>query len=1049
MNRTMRSHSPRRTIGAALIASAMLFCCMGQSCNTAPLTQNPDDEQVLGYNPGSPSTTNGETPSDGTLSNETITPDSGATSYARDVAVIEGEQVTLDFSETTGMERIYTWVQLSGPAISLPETNTAVFSFTAPGVDTDTEIIISYTVSGAASKKSSYARITVRDASDPFGDLVIVASAEAGVEPLRVSFSAGTISGAALPQGTYWWKFGDGSTAEGAVVNHSYKTGTWVATLCVALSSGVTTQGCKEKQISVRSKSAEGGNTPLPQITGVIRENGAALAGVTIRTGDAISSTTTLADGSYSLSVPLGWSGTVAPVLTGYTVAPLSYTLTNVQGDVPNQDFAASPIIPAPVITGTLKTNTNAPLPNVTLVGTNTASATVTAADGTFSMTVPLNWSGSITPQLTGYSLAPASLAFVNVQANLTGQNFVATRLNTPPVANAGPDQTIINNGGGSVDVQLNGSGSSDSDGTITGYAWIKGASTLATTMNPTISLANGIHTIKLQVTDNSGAVSEDTVIITISTPQTYYVSPLGKDTWSGRLASPNVGNTDGPFLTPLKAGTVAVAGDTVYLRGGTYTRNTGLIYRAVLEVVNNGTASAPITFKAFPNEEVIIDGNGQNTYAVRVGNPVGSVGCSYIILDGLKVTRALVNGIYGINSDHLIIRNCEVYRNNQQYEILGNASSTAAGIHLVQCHDSIVEDNRIYNNGSGILFFELDMSIVNPTGARNCSIRRNFVYCNANANAYGNSSGVAYRFADHSTIEDNVIYDNPDAAINGLGNVMCRYERNALLNSWQSPGNMSGFKSSVRGGGGNLVAFNIIAANGSEGYDASDSIGDILVGNTIYGNSRWGVLSEGRDLLFFNNISYLNFVGNNGYMEWTLTHPNQYIDSSDYNWFGMDNHPVMALQPHSKKGNPSLASPILNFPRNDPRQIVHPEALFTDGNADGRISIAEAQATLALKFKLNSGSQARSAGVNLAAVQTAAINAVPRIQATCDARIAEVVGSTNLVFRQKGAMWDRVKTYLGTADRGGFENLSSAKDFLGRPVGLSTTPHMGALLDP
>ena len=32
--------------------------------------------------------------------------------------------------------------------------------------------------------------------------------------------------------------------------------------------------------------------------------------------------------------------------------------------------------------------------------------------------------------------------------------------------------------------------------------------------------------------------------------PGRYFVSPAGNDTWTGRLAEPNAGKTDGPFAT-------------------------------------------------------------------------------------------------------------------------------------------------------------------------------------------------------------------------------------------------------------------------------------------------------------------------------------------------------------------------------------------------------------------------------------------------------------------------------------------------------------------
>ncbi|HET9363123.1 MAG TPA: PKD domain-containing protein, partial [Vicinamibacterales bacterium] len=89
---------------------------------------------------------------------------------------------------------------------------------------------------------------------------------------------------------------------------------------------------------------------------------------------------------------------------------------------------------------------------------------------------------------------------------------------NQPPVANAGLDQTVTDaNGNGSEAVTLNGSGSSDADGTIVSYEWREGVSVIATGATPTIAFAVGAHTVTLQVTDDDGATATDTVFVTVN----------------------------------------------------------------------------------------------------------------------------------------------------------------------------------------------------------------------------------------------------------------------------------------------------------------------------------------------------------------------------------------------------------------------------------------------------------------------------------------------------------------------------------------------------
>jgi len=85
-----------------------------------------------------------------------------------------------------------------------------------------------------------------------------------------------------------------------------------------------------------------------------------------------------------------------------------------------------------------------------------------------------------------------------------------------PPVAIS--DDFIITDGdnSGSEDVVLNGSASTDSDGTITSYVWTENSTQIATGATPTVNLTVGTHTILLTVTDNDGLTDEDEVVITV-----------------------------------------------------------------------------------------------------------------------------------------------------------------------------------------------------------------------------------------------------------------------------------------------------------------------------------------------------------------------------------------------------------------------------------------------------------------------------------------------------------------------------------------------------
>ncbi len=90
---------------------------------------------------------------------------------------------------------------------------------------------------------------------------------------------------------------------------------------------------------------------------------------------------------------------------------------------------------------------------------------------------------------------------------------------NLSPVANAGPDQNLTLP---TSSTNLDGTASTDPDGTITSYVWtfVSGPSTVdpADTASPAISgLVQGTYVFKLTVTDNDGATDDDEVTIVVS----------------------------------------------------------------------------------------------------------------------------------------------------------------------------------------------------------------------------------------------------------------------------------------------------------------------------------------------------------------------------------------------------------------------------------------------------------------------------------------------------------------------------------------------------
>ncbi len=129
-------------------------------------------------------------------------------------------------------------------------------------------------------------------------------------------------------------------------------------------------------------------------------------------------------------------------------------------------------------------------------------SAPQSAIPGTYEGTIHLK---------VGYKTYPQTL---KVKLN------VIRSVNVPPVANAGQDQVIaLPEGQTTIDVQLDGSGSHDSDGSIISYTWT-GTPDPEDIVNPKVNLKQGIYEFTLQVTDDKGSTSEpDKTKITVLGP--------------------------------------------------------------------------------------------------------------------------------------------------------------------------------------------------------------------------------------------------------------------------------------------------------------------------------------------------------------------------------------------------------------------------------------------------------------------------------------------------------------------------------------------------
>ncbi|SFW31055.1 PKD domain-containing protein [Chitinophaga sancti] len=192
------------------------------------------------------------------------------------------------------------------------------------------------------------------------------------------------------------------------------------------------------------------------------------------------------------------------------------------------------------------------------------------------------------------------------------------TAANLAPTANAGTDQAITLP---LTTVTLNGTGSTDSDGTINSYKWVQASGPVtatfssATVASPVLTnlTAAGTYVFTLTVTDNGGATATDQVSITVKAANVAPTANAGTDQTitlpttsatlngtgskdsDGTIAAYKWVQSSGPVTATISSATIASPAISNLTTAGTY------IF--TLTVTDNGGATATdqvsITVKA------------------------------------------------------------------------------------------------------------------------------------------------------------------------------------------------------------------------------------------------------------------------------------------------------------------------------------------------------------------------------------------------------------------------------------------------------------------
>ena len=220
----------------------------------------------------------------------------------------------------------------------------------------------------------------------------------------------------------------------------------------------------------------------------------------------------------------------------------------------------------------------------------------------------------------------------------------------------------------------------------------------------------------------------------------TYYVAPNGDD-------ANNNGTISLPFKTIQRAQTAVVAGDTVWVRGGTYMMQNSQIagysspYAYVTLLSKSGSATAGrINYWAYPGEQPVFNYANLDPNVTNPGAPFAApyrlsafeVTGSYIHLRGLEIVGVRVPLVAtNVNTQSICFSQSGAGGNNI-YERLSMHDGQAIGFYLTRGPNNLILNCDAYRNNDNI-------NTSNTTGAANGGNVDGFGNHPNNANYTGN----------------------------------------------------------------------------------------------------------------------------------------------------------------------------------------------------------------------------------------------------------------------------------------------------------------------
>src|SRR6185369_7460386 len=126
-----------------------------------------------------------------------------------------------------------------------------------------------------------------------------------------------------------------------------------------------------------------------------------------------------------------------------------------------------------------------------------------------------------------------------------------------------------------------------------------------------------------------------------------------------------NPGTFASPYKSLSKGVSSSVAGDTIYVRGGTYAVSSNI------SISKTGSAGTYLKIWAYPGEQPVFD------FAAQTSSDGISLKGTYTHLRGMEIMHAFHNGI-NVSGHYNIIENCKVHDNRNSGVQMGSSSSNA-----------------------------------------------------------------------------------------------------------------------------------------------------------------------------------------------------------------------------------------------------------------------------------------------------------------------------------------------------------------------------------